>query len=191
MVGANLECILAYEKIAPEWIYLIIDFCHDYDLSITEEKSLLIYGADFIVPWISTSRQGVDELVKRSFSFEGFRSVRINLSSSFCDVDVNFSFVVDLDIGVITISVDGEAFIWNYTNGVQNAKLERLQAFAAICKAFCRQFQPKYAFLQDESFSSQDFTVDLLDKNCENEYLYTNDFLSKEYIQRVFEYYVG
>jgi len=192
MIEADLECLLAYEKININWIYKIVEFCKTNGLAFNEEKTVLIYGNNYILPLIQLSKEGLELLLNHDFfnhKYE-FRSLILNLDSILFDVDVGISIILEFDLNVITISANGGAFIWNYSENILDSKIERLKAFTNICKGFCRLFPPKYAFLQDESFYSNEFTVENLIKNNKKEYLFTKNFLSDKYVQDFYNFYV-
>ena len=188
--GSELECFLAYNLVTSEWLGQIVHFIKYHGLSFFEEKALLCYGEDYIIPQIIASDSGLKELLSIGISFSSFKRLILNCRGQFTDVISPVSITMELDINVVSLSVP-EGFIWNFQGNRKEPKIERLLEFANLCKSFAMQFPPKYSTVSNFGIHAEDFSVSSISEERKNEALYNEQFLSRDDVENLYNWYIN
>lgn len=186
--GSELECFLSYEKIDLALFDQIFSFLKKNNLTFNEERALLAYGRDYVTPQFIVSLEGLQRLQKERYSFEKFRSITLITEGHFDDVGADFFINFEFDISVITFSIF-EGVLWNFDSEKFPLKIDRLKAFAEVCKEFVKLFPPKYSAVTNFGIHSEDISFENISKENKSKFLFKNDFLSEKEIQSLFTWF--
>lgn len=178
--GLSLECMLAHREINLLFIKNCVNILNNYDFSLRKSEEVVIYTGEFET---LNYNKFIDEYL-RFTKKHSINSIIINLEGELIDVPINLSLTFDLNSKVTTIDIPLSIILPGNLN-FENQCLKRFFLFAHICRDICKDTPPKFVFIGEESFLSEDFEVQKLEKQGDIP-PFNEVFFSKKNLDEIF-----
>ena len=178
--GISLECLLSYKQVNIGFIQDCVNILNNYGFYLRKDEEIVIVSDEFeIITY--------EKLLKENLGFVKAKSVPniiLNFRGELYDVDTDLSISVNKKNEVVTISIP-EKVIWAYYPEFMKPDINRFMFFVNICKKICYMYPPMFAFIGEESYDSEDFSINNLKNNNIIE-AYNESFFSEENLRTLF-----
>ncbi len=185
--GANLECLLTCEGLAPTKLPALIGICHRHGFKLIDHESLLAYGDDLVDPQIVDHAKSLAAFVETMEHQESRRCIA-NLDGTLLDTQTSLSVLLDLEKQVVVVSVP-EDVLWRFEVNAENADIKRLVAFSDLCREVASEIDASLGYLGTEELHPEDMVTSRTEAHGATRV--DDHFFSDTRLKELFDWYTG
>ena len=115
--------------------------------------------------------------------------VIINFTGALSDVEVKLGLLADFTNGVVSVSVR-EDMLWAFSDDLQQARKDRLEAFFKLCRELSAERRPAFAHIGTESVRPEEINASAARASGFAAFD-PQEFFSAEHLDELFDWYVN